>query len=107
VVNGRFAIPLADAAMPAFAINPTSFPRAVKFSVFVTDRERYVYGAPVSARQVAGPRVHVTTATRKLPVSVSDTGGRATFRFLKPRTHGKVVIRVSVSGRSRLLVLRV
>jgi Tol biopolymer transport system component len=107
VVNGRFAVPLRDARSRQIRITPETFQRAVRIRVFVTDGSRYVYGARVTVRQLSGPRVHLTSVSRTAPSLVTDTGGRAAFRFLKPKTHGLLTFRVLAAGRVRLLKLRV
>jgi hypothetical protein len=58
-------------------------------------------------RQLSGPRVRVTTTTGKPPSLLSDTGGRAAFRFLKPRSHGTVTLRVVAAGQARIVKVRV
>jgi dipeptidyl aminopeptidase/acylaminoacyl peptidase len=107
VVNGVWALPLTEAPTPSIKITPLHFPRAVRIPVHVTDGSRYVYGARVTVRQLSGPHVRVTSTIGKPPSLLSDTSGRAAFRFLKPRKHGKLTFRVVAAGQTRLLTLRV
>jgi TolB protein len=107
VVNGRYAVPLRDARSPKIRITPWKYERAVRIRVFLTDGARYVYGARVTVRQLSGQRVRVTSTFGKPPSLLSDTGGRAAFRFLKPKKHGKLTFRVVAAGQARLLTLRV
>jgi hypothetical protein len=107
VVNGRWSIPISAARSPRVSIHTQRFPRAIKIPVHVADGTRYVYGARVTVAQVSGPRVRVTTMWKKPPSLLSDTGGRAAFRFLKPSRHGTVVLRVGAAGKTRLLRIRV
>ena len=107
VVNGSWSVPLADAPSPTVRITTRRHPRAIVVPVHLTDGKSYVYGARVTVSQIAGPRVRVTSMTRKAPSLLSDTGGRAAFRFLKPRGHGTVSLRVVAAGQARVVKIRV
>jgi Tol biopolymer transport system component len=107
VVNGSWAVPLTDVPSPTVTITPLHYPRAVRIPIHVTDGSRYVYGARVTVRQLSGLHVRITSTFGKPPSLLSDTGGRAAFRFLKPRKHGKLTFRVVAAGQARLLTLRV
>ena len=107
VVNGRWSIPISAARSPRVSIQAQRFPRAIKIPIHVTDAARYVYGARIAVAQVSGPRVRVTTMWKKPPRLLSDTGGRAAFRFLKPSRRGTVVLRVTAAGTTRLIRIRV
>jgi hypothetical protein len=106
-VNGRLSVPIMAARATQIGIGTLHYPRAVKLPVHVADGRRYVYGARVTVKQVSGPRVRVTTMWKKPPTLLTDTGGRAAFRFLKPARHGTIVLRVTAAGTTRLVRIRV
>jgi dipeptidyl aminopeptidase/acylaminoacyl peptidase len=107
LVSGIYAVPLAETRAPKVRIPVRDYPRAIRFPVYITDGARNVYGARVTVTQVSGPRVQVTSVARKAPSLLTDTGGRAAFRFLKPKKHGTVTLRVVAAGKPRLLTLPV
>ena len=51
LVNGEWSIPAQEARTPSLRVVSEKFPRAVRFTVNVTDGDRHVYGMPIAVRQ--------------------------------------------------------